>query len=878
MAGNGRGMTSQEIREAYLRFFEERGHQRVASSSVVPKDDPTLYFTNAGMNQFKDVFLGLSRRNYTRAVDSQKCIRVSGKHNDLEEVGVSPWHHTFFEMLGNWSFGDYFKREAIEWAWQLVTERFGLEKDRLWATVYEGNPGEGVEADEEAEKLWETCTDLLPGRVLRLPAKDNFWEMGATGPCGPCSEVHYFHADDVSRQTREALLADSGDFVEIWNLVFIQYNREESGALQPLPAMHVDTGMGFERMCSLVQGVDSNYKTDLFTPLIGRLADLSGREPSGNDEVAMQVIADHVRALTFAIADGGLPANDGAGYVLRRILRRAARYGRTLGMHEPFIHQLPATVADIMGGAFPEAVEKCNHVARVIRAEEEGFSAALDRGLEIFERVAGKGQISGADAFLLHDTYGFPLDLTQLMARERGLSVDAEGFERELEGQRERARKATRERFRAVEGVGDAIEGEHSAFVGYDELETEARIVHVETGEDGRVRIFLDRTPFYVESGGQVGDRGELQGDGFHVEVETALKARGGTAHVGRLVEGETRALAGTVRAAVNGEARLAAARNHTATHLLHESLRRHLGDHVDQMGSLVAADRLRFDFSHFAAVEPALVRDIEAMVNDRIRADLQVETYYEDLDRARQMGARALFGEKYEDRVRVVRIPEFSLELCGGTHVTSTGQIGHFDLVSEGGIAAGTRRVEALTGAVAGRTARQHRDVVDEIGHLLNAPAADLPEQVRALLGRTRDLERCLGEARRELAGQDAVGLTGKAVEVEGVQVVASRVEADSVDVLRSMADGVREQLGSGVGVLGALLKGKVSFIAVATDDVIRERGVKAGDVVREVAQVAGGSGGGKPHMAQAGGRDPDKLDEALAAVPGIVRARLKG
>ena len=878
MAGDGRNMTSQEIREAYLSFFEARGHQRVPSSPVVPRDDPTLYFTNAGMNQFKDVFLGLGKRNYTRAVDSQKCIRVSGKHNDLEEVGVSPWHHTFFEMLGNWSFGDYFKREAIEWAWELVTEAFGLDKGRLWATVYEGSPADGVEADEEAEKLWETCTDLLPGRVLRLPAKDNFWEMGATGPCGPCSEIHYYYADDLSRQTGDALLADSDDFVEIWNLVFIQYNREESGDLQPLPAVHVDTGMGFERICSLMQGVDSNYQTDLFTPLIGRLADMSGREPTGEDEVAMQVIADHVRALTFAIADGGLPANDGAGYVLRRILRRAARYGRTLGMHEPFIHQLPAVVAEIMGGAFPEAVDKCEHVSRVIRSEEEGFGATLDRGLEIFERVAGKGQISGADAFLLHDTYGFPLDLTQLMARERGLAVDADGFERELEGQRERARKATRDRFVAAEGVGDAIAGEHSAFVGYDELEIEAAVLHAEAGEDGQVRVVLDRTPFYAESGGQVGDRGELVGDGFRLAVESTVKARGGIVHVGSLVEGDAAAVQGVVRAAVDAESRLAAARNHTATHLLHESLRRHLGDHVDQMGSLVAPDRLRFDFSHFAAVEPEVVREIEGLVNERIRADEEVETFYEDLDSAREMGARALFGEKYDERVRVVRIPGFSLELCGGTHVTSTGQIGLFDLVSEGGIAAGTRRIEALTGDGAGRVARQHRDVVDKLGHLLNAPAAELPDQVRSLLEHNRDLERALQEARREQAGQDAAGLTGDAVEVDGIKVIASRVDADSIDVLRSMADSVREQLGSGVGVLGALVNDKVSFIAVATDDVIRERGLKAGDVVREVAQVAGGSGGGKPHMAQAGGRDPAKLDEALAAVPGIVQARLAG
>jgi len=871
-------MTSQQIREQYLAFFEQRGHRRVRSAPVVPKDDPTLYFTNAGMNQFKDVFLGLGQRDYTRAVDSQKVIRVSGKHNDLEEVGHSPWHHTFFEMLGNWSFGDYFKAEAIEWAWELVTEGYGLEKERLWATVFEGNPGEGVDADEEAEGLWASRTDLLPGRVLRLPAKENFWEMGDTGPCGPCSEIHYFLGDDLTAQSADGLRADTADFVELWNLVFIQYNRDESGALHSLPDKHVDTGMGFERMCSLLQGADSNYETDLFQPIISRIAELSGREYGGEDAVAMQVIADHVRALSFAIADGALPSNEGAGYVLRRILRRAARYGRNLGMHEPFIYQLVAGVADVMGAAYPEVVDKGSHIALVVRSEEEGFSATLDRGLEIFERISQKGEISGPDAFLLHDTYGFPLDLTELMARERGLAVDSTGFDQELEAQRQRARSATRERFQAAEGVGDAIEGEHSIFAGYEELDAEAKVVGAETdGADGKMRLFLDRTPFYAEAGGQVGDCGAIEGDGFRVEIETALKARGGIVHVGTLVSGVAAAVRGRVRATVDGERRLSTARNHTGTHLLHESLRLTLGDHVDQMGSLVAPERLRFDFSHFAAVGEEALREIEERVNERIRDDIPVKWFEEELSRARELGARALFGEKYEDRVRVVQVGEYSLELCGGTHVTSTGQIGLLSVVSEGGIATGTRRVEALTGAGAVSAARQHREVVAELGQLLSVPAEQLSEQVRGLQERTRELERGLAQMRRELAGQDAVGLAAAAVEVDGVQVVASRVEVEDVNALRNMADGIRDQLGSGAGVLGSLVKGKVSFIAVVTDDVIGDRGLKAGDIVREVARLAGGSGGGRPHMAQAGGRDPDKLDEALAAVPTIVQQQLE-
>ena len=864
-------MKSEEIRETFLSFFEDRGHARVPSAPVVPGDDPTLYFTNAGMNQFKDVFLGLGSRPYTRAVDTQKCIRVSGKHNDLEEVGISPWHHTFFEMLGNWSFGDYFKEEAIRWGWELVTERFGLPKERLWATVFEG--GEGVPPDEEAESLWKAETDLLPGRVLRLPARDNFWEMGATGPCGPCSEIHCYIGDDLSRQGAEMLLQDGPEFVEIWNLVFIQFNRDDSGTLHPLPARHVDTGMGFERMCSLLQGAESNYDTDLFQPLIERIAEVTGADPGSEaGRVPSRVIADHVRALTFAIADGVLPSNEGRGYVLRRILRRAARFGRQLDQREPFLYKVVEPLVDSMAHVFPETKQKAAHVAMVIQAEEESFGHTLDRGLEIFERVSGEGEISGADAFRLFDTYGFPLDLTELMARERGLSVDTAGFEAELEGQRRRARAATKSRFAASEGVDDAVEGEHSRFVGYDELEIEARIMDAGVA-DGVARVVLDRTPFYAESGGQVGDRGVLTADGLRMEVEETLKGRGGIVHQGRLVAGEAPAPGQAVRASVDREARAASARNHTATHLLHEALRRTLGDHVAQMGSLVAPDRLRFDFSHFRAMESGQLAEVGEIVNACIRDDLEVSAFEEDLDRARQMGAQALFGEKYDERVRVVKIGDFSLELCGGTHVTRTGEIGLFDPVAESGIAAGTRRVDALTGAGAETAVRRHREVLGELGRLLNAGDDELPDQVRRLLERNRDLEKAVAEARRQAAGESGAALAEGAVEVEGVRVVASRVEAEDVPALRSLADGIRDSLGSGVGVLGAEVRGRVSFIAVVTDDVIQARGLKAGEIVKQVAEIAGGSGGGRPHMAQAGGRDASKIDEALGAAAGIVR-----
>ncbi len=868
-------MKSREIRETFLRFFEDKGHVRVPSAPVVPQDDPTLYFTNAGMNQFKDVFLGLGRRDYTRAVDTQKVVRVSGKHNDLDEVGYSPWHHTFFEMLGNWSFGDYFKKEAIEWGWELITEHFGLDKERLWATVFVGD--DAVEADGEAEALWYECTDLRPGRVVRLPAKENFWEMGATGPCGPCSEIHYYWGDDLAAQDRRMILDDTGDLVEIWNLVFIQYNRDETGTLHPLPEKHVDTGMGFERMCSLLQGTASNYETDVFQPLIGRIGELTGQEYSGEHRIPMQVVADHVRTLSFAMADGVMPANEGRGYVLRRILRRAARYARQLDQPGPFIHQLVGTLSETMGHVFPEVAARKDHIAGVIRAEEESFGKTLDRGLDIFARFAAKGQITGADVFHLYDTYGFPRDLTELMAREQGIPVqEPEGYDRALAAQRQRSRQATRTQFSATEGVGHTLAAEHSLFVGYDELEAEAQVVHAEGDADGRVRLVLDRTPFYAEAGGQVGDRGRIEGQGFVVEIDDVQKGRGGIVHQGRLVEGEAEALTGAVAARVHRQARIDAARNHTATHLLHESLRRTLGDHVGQMGSLVAPDRLRFDFSHFAAVAPEQLREIEQRVNEQIRADLAVSTFQEELEKAKAMGAQALFGEKYEAQVRVVQIGDFSLELCGGTHVRSTGEIGAFDLVAESGIAAGVRRSEALTGAGAERVAHQRRQVLADLGTRLNAAPEALADKIEALLGRNRQLERTLDELRRRVAALETSDLSSGACQVQGVAVVARRTQAEDVPSLRTMADGLRESLGSGVGVLGADIGGKVSFVAVVTDDLIAGRGLKAGDIVRSVAQLAGGSGGGKAHLAQAGGRDPDKLDAALNQVARIVEQQL--
>ena len=871
-------MNSSEVRESFLRFFEERGHQRVPSAPVVPHDDPTLYFTNAGMNQFKDVFLGMGKRDYTRAVDSQKCIRVSGKHNDLEEVGVSPGHHTFFEMLGNWSFGDYFKREAIEWAWTLVTDHWGLEKERLWSTVFSGDETDGLDPDEEAEKLWLEATDQVKERIVRLPAKDVFWEMGATGPCGPSSELHYYLGDDLTKQTAGGLRDGDSGFLEIWNLVFIQFNRDDQGRLHALPAKHVDTGMGFERICRILQGAETNYDTDIFRPLISRIADLTDSAYEGQHLVPMRVIADHVRALTVAIADGALPANDGAGYVLRRILRRAARFGRQLNQHEPFIFKLTSTIADLLGSVYPEIVAKSAHISMVIESEEESFGRTLDRGLEIFERLSQKNEISGADAFRLYDTFGFPLDLTELMARERGLNVDVDGFQVELESQRQRARRAGRTQFSATEGVADVLEADHSEFVGYDELEVESEVVFSGSDVGGNLQIFLDRTPFYAESGGQVGDQGVIEGSDFAVEVLDTVKARGGIMHVGRLLSGETASIGGTVRACVDAGRRLDGARHHTSTHLLHEALRRILGAHVAQMGSLVAPERLRFDFSHFNPIGSAQLEDIESMVNEEIRADREISTFEEDLEKAKSMGAQALFGEKYSDRVRVVRIGDFSLELCGGTHVRSSGEIGRFDLISEGGIAAGTRRAEALAGTAAERAARSQRETLAKLAALLNSPDhGQLPGKIDELLRRQRDTERQLDELQQQVAGQRGVRLAENAIEVEGIKVVAGRVDNTDVPNLRVLADGLRLEMGSGLGVIGTAVEGKVALVAVVTEDLIAEQGLRAGDIVKAVAQRVGGSGGGKPHLAQAGGKYVEKLDEALASVPEIVRQHVR-
>lgn len=869
--------TATQIREAFQAFFESKGHTRVPSAPVVPQDDPTLLFTNAGMNQFKDVFLGTGRRPYLRAVDTQKCLRVSGKHNDLEEVGFSPNHHTFFEMLGNWSFGDYFKKEAIAWAWELLTEVWQLPKDRMWATVFGGDEADGLAADTEAESLWSSVTDLPASRVLRLGKEDNFWEMGNTGPCGPCSEIHFYLGDDPKRQGATPDL-DTADYVELWNLVFIQYNRSADSTLEPLPDKHVDTGMGFERVCSILQGAESTYDTDIFLPILAAISEITRKPYRGDHIVPMRVLADHIRTLAFSIADGALPANEGRGYVLRRILRRAARFGRTLDMREPFIYQLVETVAREMGAAYPEVADKRDHIARVIRSEEEGFGKTLDRGLEIFETMRAKGHLSGEDAFRLYDTYGFPIDLTRLMAAEQGIGVDEAGFETRMTAQRTRSRKAGKKAF-ASQAVQQHLPQNHSEFVGYETLTAQARIVAAQPARDGLLDIYLDITPFYAESGGQVGDRGTLTGEGTRLDVATTFKDGEAIVHRGRLCDGQAEELVNmAVLASVNAQTRLNTARNHTATHLMHRALRQVLGDHVHQAGSLVAPDRLRFDFTHFEGVPPAQLDDIAGIVNDAIRSDWAVAVSLVPLARATELGAMMLFSEKYGDEVRMVQVADFSLELCGGTHVQSTGQIGLFQPTHETGIAAGVRRIEAVTGPGAEALVRDQRKIVVDLASRLSAQPTELPAKVAHLLARNRALEREVQSLRREHAGSEMDALVGRAIDVDGVRVVAAEVSPPDMAGFRTLGDGLRAALGQGgVGVIGANLNGKASLLAVVTDDLIG-RGVRAGDVVKAIATTVGGGGGGRPHLAQAGGKFPEKIAEALARVPDLVRAQVGG
>jgi alanyl-tRNA synthetase len=872
-------MNSAELRQRFLDFFARHEHETVASSPLVPGNDPTLLFTNAGMVQFKDVFLGADKRAYRRAASSQRCVRAGGKHNDLENVGYTARHHTFFEMLGNFSFGDYFKREAIHFAWDFITKDLGLPADRLWVTVYE--------EDDEAADIWLNEIGVDPGRFARLGKDSNFWAMGDTGPCGPCSELFFDHGPGVEGGPPGTPEEDGDRYVEIWNLVFMQYERSADGEMKSLPKPSVDTGMGLERIAAVMQGVHSNYDIDLFQALLAAATEATGA--TDRDSPSLRVIADHIRACAFLIVDGVLPSNEGRGYVLRRIIRRAIRHGYKLGQTKPFFHELVAPLDAEMGAAYPELSKARAHVERVLLQEEERFAETLEQGMGMLESTIASLDgtvIPGEAVFRLYDTYGFPMDLTADIARERGLSVDEDGFDVAMAAQRERARAGSS--FAASDSMnlaaalqGAGIEVPDTGFTGYDAVQGEGEVVlMIKDGAEAdrltagdEATLFLDRTPFYAESGGQVGDTGVLVGEGVEFSVEDTRKVGQAHAHVGRLVRGEL-SKGATLDAAVNAERRRATVMNHTATHLMHAALREVLGEHVQQKGSLVAPDRLRFDFSHYEPVTAEELTRIEDLVNREIRRNVEAETNLMEFDAAVESGAMALFGEKYDDRVRVLRLGNFSVELCGGTHVNRAGDIGLFKITHETGIAAGVRRIEAVTGDGALAWIRAGESALDHVAGLVRGTRGDVEDKVRQMLERSRQLEKEVQKLKGQLASGQGSDLADQAVEVGGVRVLAARVDGADARSLRDAVDRLKQKLQPAVVLLGAVEDGKVRLVAGVTKDTTGA--IKAGELVNEAASFVGGKGGGRPDMAQAGGNDPAGLDQALARVPAFVAERL--
>ncbi|ELH7876785.1 alanine--tRNA ligase [Salmonella enterica] len=873
--------STAEIRQAFLDFFHSKGHQVVASSSLVPNNDPTLLFTNAGMNQFKDVFLGLDKRNYSRATTSQRCVRAGGKHNDLENVGYTARHHTFFEMLGNFSFGDYFKHDAIQFAWELLTGEnwFALPKERLWVTVYE--------TDDEAYEIWEKEVGIPRERIIRIGdnkgapyASDNFWQMGDTGPCGPCTEIFYDHGDHIWGGPPGSPEEDGDRYIEIWNIVFMQFNRQADGTMEPLPKPSVDTGMGLERIAAVLQHVNSNYDIDLFRTLIEAVAKVTGATDLGNK--SLRVIADHIRSCAFLVADGVLPSNENRGYVLRRIIRRAVRHGNMLGAKETFFYKLVGPLIEVMGSAGEELKRQQAQVEQVLKTEEEQFARTLERGLALLDEELAKLQgdtLDGETAFRLYDTYGFPVDLTADVCRERNIKVDEAGFEAAMEEQRCRAREASGfgADYNAMIRVDSASE-----FKGYDHLELNGKVTAlfvdgkaVEAINAGQEAVVvLDQTPFYAESGGQVGDKGELKGAGFTFAVDDTQKYGQAIGHLGKLSAGALK-VGDAVQADVD-EARRARIRlNHSATHLMHAALRQVLGTHVAQKGSLVSDKVLRFDFSHNEAMKPSEIREVEDLVNAQIRRNLPIETNIMELDAAKAKGAMALFGEKYDERVRVLSMGDFSTELCGGTHASRTGDIGLFRIISESGTAAGIRRIEAVTGEGAMATVHAQSDRLNDIAHLLKGDSQNLGDKVRAVLERTRQLEKELQQLKDQAAAQESTNLSSKAVDLNGVKLLVSELAGIEPKMLRTMVDDLKNQLGSTVIVLATVVEGKVSLIAGVSKDVTDR--VKAGELIGMVAQQVGGKGGGRPDMAQAGGTDAAALPAALASVQGWVSAKLQ-
>ncbi|EHS4533392.1 alanine--tRNA ligase [Cronobacter sakazakii] len=872
--------STAEIRQAFLDFFHSKGHQVVASSSLVPNNDPTLLFTNAGMNQFKDVFLGLDKRNYSRATTAQRCVRAGGKHNDLENVGYTARHHTFFEMLGNFSFGDYFKHDAIQYAWELLTgaQWFNLPKDRLWVTVYE--------TDDEAYEIWEKEVGIPRERIIRIGdnkgapyASDNFWQMGDTGPCGPCTEIFYDHGDHIWGGPPGSPEEDGDRYIEIWNIVFMQFNRQADGTMEPLPKPSVDTGMGLERIAAVLQHVNSNYEIDLFQKLIKAVANVTGATDLSNK--SLRVIADHIRSCAFLIADGVIPSNENRGYVLRRIIRRAIRHGNMLGAKDTFFYKLVEPLVDVMGAAGEELKRQQAQVEQVLKTEEEQFARTLERGLALLDEELSKltgDTLDGETAFRLYDTYGFPVDLTADVCRERNIKVDEAGFEAAMEEQRRRARESSG--FGADYNAMIRVDGA-SEFKGYDHTELTAKVTalfvdgkSVEQVTAGQQAVVvLDETPFYAESGGQVGDKGELKGNGFTFTVNDTQKYGQAIGHIGELASGVLKVGEG-VKAEVDHARRDRIRLNHSATHLMHAALRQVLGTHVAQKGSLVNDKGLRFDFSHFEAMKPEEIRKVEDLVNAQIRRNLPIETNVMDLEAAKAKGAMALFGEKYEDRVRVLSMGDFSTELCGGIHASRTGDIGLFRIVSESGTAAGVRRIEAVTGEGALSLVHAQNDRLNELSHLLKSDSQTLNDKVRAMVERTRQLEKELQQLKEQQAAQESANLSSKAVDINGVKLLVSELAGVEPKMLRTMVDDLKNQLGSSVIVLATVAEGKVSLIAGVSKDVTDR--VKAGELVGMIAQQVGGKGGGRPDMAQAGGTDAAALPAALGSVESWVTAKL--
>jgi alanyl-tRNA synthetase len=873
--------SAQDLRQAFIRYFEQHGHQAVPSSPLIPQADPTLLFTNAGMNQFKGVFLGQETRRYRRAVSAQKCLRAGGKHNDLENVGYTRRHHTFFEMLGNFSFGDYFKEDAITFGWEFLTQTVGLDKSRLWITVFR--------EDDEAEKLWKKV-GIPPSRIIRCDEKDNFWQMADTGPCGPCSEIHYDQGTAVPGDDRPN--GEGDRVIEIWNLVFMQFNRDASGTLHPLPKPSIDTGMGLERLAAVSQGVYSNYDSDLFTPLLAAIGKRAGTDYGRSEQTdrSMRVIADHLRAITFMMTDGILPSNEGRGYVLRRILRRAARHGRLLGIVEPFLYELTGTVIQIMGGAYPEVRRAAGTVNEATKGEEERFIATLDQGLPILNdmitktRSAGRTVLPGPDVFKLYDTYGFPMDLITEACREQGMTVDEAGFEAAIEEQRNRARKTGGfEQETARPAIAElAARFGATKFVGYDQLESDSILQAIlkgdrlvkEAREGDEVEVVLDVTPFYAEGGGQVGDQGMLVGTEGRLEIKETTRpvptmiVHKGRVSQGRIQEGEQ------LHLSVNRSTRQDAARNHTATHLVHAALRDLLGPHVKQFGSLVAPNRLRFDFAHFRPLSSRDIDEIETVVNTEIRRNERVQSEVMSIQDAVAKGALAFFGDKYGEQVRVVTVESFSKELCGGTHCAHTGEIGLFRVVSETGVAAGVRRIEAQTGHGAVAMMKKLEAEVRELSDLLKVGPSELVAKTRKVMAQLKDKERELEELKLKMASGSAVASTAKTV--AGVPVHVQRTDGLDMNAMRSLADQLRDKMRSGVVALGAATDdGKVSLLVVVTKDLTAK--IKAGDLIKPMAAEVGGTGGGRPEMAQAGGKDASKLDASLEKVFGLVEQALQ-